>query len=76
MSKNISLVVAGTGEVRDLTLTPGTTAREVLEATGLRDYLISAGPDKPFLASEDDVFRAVPEGGKLYTSTPAVAGAV
>jgi hypothetical protein len=74
MGKNLSLVVAGSGEIRDLTITPGTTVREVMEQSGLRDYLVSQGPDQPFLSQEEDLFRALPEGAKLYASTPAEAG--
>lgn len=74
MTKNVSLVVAGSGEIRDLSIGPGTTVEEVLEASGLRGYLVSQGPDQPFLQRDEDVYRAAPEGAKLYASTPAEAG--
>jgi hypothetical protein len=74
MKKNVALVVAGSGEIRDLTISPGTKVGEVMTATGLNGYLTSTGPDKPFLRPEDDLYEAVPEGAKVYASTPAEAG--
>ena len=74
MGKNIALVVAGSGEIRDLEISPGTRVREVLGTSGLHGYLVSAGPDQPFLGPDDDLYQAVPEGTKVYASTPAEAG--
>lgn len=73
-AKNIELVVAGSGEVRDLTIEPGTTVREVLAATGLSDYQVSRGSNQPFLRADEDLHRSVPDGARLYASTPAEAG--
>jgi len=74
MSKSLAVVVAGSGETRDVSISPGTTARELLDASGLQGYMLSTGPDKPFLASDEDVYRSVANGAKLYASTPAEAG--
>ncbi len=74
MKKNIALVVAGSGEIRDLAVSPGTKVGEVIAATGLQGYQVSQGPDKPFLRAEDDLYDAVTEGAKVYASTPAEAG--
>ena len=74
MKKNISLVVAGSGEIRDLTISPGTKVGEVMAATGLQGYHVSQGPDRPFLRAEDDLYEAVTEGAKVYASTSAEAG--
>lgn len=74
MQKNVSVMVAGSGETRDVSISPATTVRELLEATGLQGYMVSTGPDKPFLASDEDVYRSVATGAKLYASTPAEAG--
>lgn len=75
MVKKVALVVAGSGEIRDLSVEPGTTVGDVLERMRLGGYLVSAGPDEPFLRLSDDIHRAAPEGGRLYASTPAEAGA-
>jgi hypothetical protein len=74
MKKNVALVVAGSGEIRDLTISPGTKVGELMTSTGLQGYLASRGPDQPFLRPEDDLYEAVTEGAKLYASTPAEAG--
>jgi hypothetical protein len=74
-TKTIELVVAGSGEIKDLEVGPGTKVREVLQASGLRDYhQVSIGADQPFLRPDDDVYDNVPDGGKLWATTPAVAG--
>ena len=37
--KKLSVVVAGTGQIRDVEIQPGTTAGDVLHQLGLKDYL-------------------------------------
>src|SRR5262249_40505733 len=74
MKKNVALVVAGSGEIRDLTISPGTKVGEVIAATGLQGYQVSQGPDKPFLRAEDNLYAAMTEGAKLSASTPAEGG--
>ena len=74
VGKNIALVVAGSGEIRDLNISPGTKVREVMTTTGLQGYLASTGPDRPFLRPDDDLYEAVAEGAKIFASTPAEAG--
>ena len=39
--KRLSVVVAGTGQIRDVEIQPGTTAGDVLNQLGLKDYLLS-----------------------------------
>lgn len=72
--KNIELVVAGSGEIRDLAIEPGTSVRDVLAASGLEGYQLSRGSNEPFLRPDDDLHRTMTEGGRLYASTPAEAG--
>jgi hypothetical protein len=74
MAKSVALVVAGSGEIRDLQIGPGTTVKEVMDASRLQGYVVSQGPDQPFLRLDDDLYQAVADGGKLYASTPAEAG--
>ena len=73
--KTVSLVVAGSNEVRDLSIPPGTKVGDALKAAGLEGYLVSRGPNEPFLRQEDDLFEAVPSESKLFASTVPVAGA-
>jgi hypothetical protein len=53
--KKLSVVVAGTGQIRDIEIQPGTTAGDVLNQLDLRDYLLSKGPNDPFFANADTV---------------------
>ena len=46
--KKLSVVVAGTGQIKDIEIQPGTTARDILDQLGLPDYLLSKGPNDPF----------------------------
>jgi len=74
MKKNVALVVDGSGEIRDLIISPGTTVGEVMTATGLQGYLASKGPGQPFLGPKDDLYEAVADGAKVYASTPTCVG--
>lgn len=72
--KRLSVVVAGTGQIRDLEIQPGTTAGDVLAQLNLRDYLLSKGPNEPFLANADSVYDKVSDGEKIFASTKAEVG--
>jgi len=41
--KKLSVVVAGTGQIKDIEIEPGTTAKDILDQLGLQDYLLSKG---------------------------------
>ena len=72
--KPLSVVVAGTGQIRDVNIQPGTTAGDILNQLGLQDYLLSKGPNDPFFANAEPVFDKVKEGDKLFASTKAEVG--
>ena len=72
--KRLSVVVAGTGQIRDVEIQPGTTAGDVLHQLNLPDYLLSKGPNEPFLASADSVYDKVNDGEKIFASTKAEVG--
>lgn len=72
--KRLSVVVAGTGQIRDIEIQPGTTAGDVLTQLNLRDYLLSKGPNEPFLASGESVYDKVSDGEKIFASTKAEVG--
>jgi len=72
--KRLSVVVAGTGQIRDVEIQPGTTARDVLTQLGLPDYLLSKGPNDPFFAAGESVFDKVNDGEKIFASTKAEVG--
>lgn len=74
--KRLSVVVAGTGQIKDIQIEPGTTVRDVLQQLTLRDYLLSKGPNEPFLANADSLYDKVNDGEKVFASTKAEVGVV
>jgi len=73
--KRLSVVVAGTGQIRDVEIQPGTTAGDILNQLRLKDYLLSKGPNDPFFANAESVFDKVNDGEKIFASTKAEVGA-
>jgi hypothetical protein len=72
--KKLSVVVAGTGQIRDVQIESGTTAGDILGQLNLRDYLLSKGPNDPFFANAESVYDKVNDGEKLFASTKAEVG--
>jgi hypothetical protein len=72
--KRLSVVVAGTGQIRDIEIESGTTAKDILNQLGLRDYLLSKGPNDPFFAASESVYDKVTDGEKVFASTKAEVG--
>jgi hypothetical protein len=72
--KKLSVVVAGTGQIRDVEIQPGTTAGDVLQQLTLPDYLLSRGPNEPFFAAAESIYDKVKDGEKVFASTKAEVG--
>lgn len=72
--KKLSVVIAGSGQIRDVEIQPGTTAGDVLNQLGLSDYLLSKGPDDPFFANRESIYDKVNDGAKIFASTKAEVG--
>ena len=72
--KELLVVVAGTGKTHDIRIQPGTTAGDVLNQLGIRDYLLSKGPNDPFFASAETIYDKVNNGEKIFASTKADVG--
>ncbi|MDX2181570.1 MAG: hypothetical protein SFV18_18390 [Bryobacteraceae bacterium] len=72
--KRLSIVVAGSGQIRDVEIQPGTTAGDVLNQLNLAEYLLSKGPNDPFFASAESVYDKVKDGEKIFASTKADVG--
>ena len=71
--KRITVVLAGTGEFKDLAIEPGTTAQDVLNAIGHDDYRLSSSQGAP-CSPTDNIFEIVTDGEKLYAAPHAEAG--
>jgi hypothetical protein len=74
LMKKLSVVVAGTGQIRDVDIQPGTTAGDVLHQLTLPDYLLSKGPNDPFFAAAESIYDKVKDGEKVFASTKAEVG--
>jgi hypothetical protein len=72
--KRLSVVVAGSGQIRDVQIQPGTSVGDVLQQLQLNDYLLSKGPNEPFLANADTLYDKVNDGEKVFASTKAEVG--
>jgi hypothetical protein len=72
--KRLSVVVAGSGQIRDIQIEPGTTVGDVLQQLNLREYLLSKGPNEPFFANADTLYDKVNDGEKVFASTKAEVG--
>ncbi len=74
--KKLSVVVAGTGQIRDVEIQAGTSAGDVLRQLNLNDYLLSKGPNEPFLAAAETIYDKVKDGEKVFASTKAEVGTI
>ena len=72
--KKLSVVIAGSGQIRDIEIQPGTTAGDVLHQLSIPDYLLSKGPNEPFFASRETIYDKVEDGSKIFASTKAEVG--
>lgn len=72
--KNISVLVAGTGSIKDITIKPGTTANDILTELDLGGYHLTKAKGEPPFAEADNVYTQVENGAKLYATTDAEAG--
>jgi len=72
--KKLSVVIAGTGNINDVEIQPGTTAGDVLHQLNLQDYLLNKGPNEPFFAAAESIYDKVKDGEKIWASTKADVG--
>jgi hypothetical protein len=72
--KRIAVVIAGSGEIKDVAIGPATTARDILATVGHMDYVLMKGDRSKTFRASDDVYREVADGDKIYAAPPAEAG--
>jgi hypothetical protein len=72
--KKLSVVIAGSGQIRDIEIEPGTTAKEILDQLNLKGYLLNKGPNEPFFANTESIYDKVNDGEKIFASTKAEVG--
>ena len=75
MAKDLTIVVAGTGEPKDVIVDPGTTAEDVLRGLGLQGYtLCEDGSSSTFFPPDQNIYPLVVDGAKLWASTDPKVG--
>ncbi len=72
--KHLSILVAGTGQFKDVEIQPGTTAGDVLTQLNMPDYLLSKGANDRFFAATESIYDKVSDGEKIFASTKADVG--
>ena len=73
MEKQISVVVAGSDEIRDIGIPPGITVREVLDDLSLKDYKLSRKGGE-LLTLETDLYETANDSEKLFATPPVSVG--
>lgn len=72
--KSIVLIVAGTGQHYDLSIEPGTTARDVLSQTNLSGYRLSKDNGQTVFGENENIYPAIENGEKLHASAKTDVG--
>ncbi|MBI5806285.1 hypothetical protein HZA73_09585 [candidate division TA06 bacterium] len=70
--KTISLIVAGSGVIKDLAISPETTVHDIINQNGLSGYALSKGNEQS-LSQEDNIFNSVMDGDEVYASPEDVS---
>ena len=73
MDKNIA-VVDPAGKIRDLTIRPGTTSREIIAAAKLPKAYGLSPQNGLFFGDNEEVYGQVEDGAKVFASPPAEVG--
>ena len=72
MEKQVSIVVAASGEIKDIALSPGATVMEVLNEAGLQGYKLSRKGGE-LLAPDTDLYSEAMDSEKLYATPEDVS---
>lgn len=72
-NKTISVVIAGSGTIKDIAITPGVTVKSVLEEAGLQDGYVLSRKGGDALANDADIYNLVSDKEKLYASPEDVS---
>lgn len=73
--KKIAAVIAESGQVLDLEIRPGTSVTDILSQLGRSGpHIVTLGKGNAPLSASDNVYQAVPDGAKIFISTPVEVG--
>lgn len=74
--KKATVLIAGAGEdnLRDIEVPVGASAGDVLDALNLDGYILSRADSSQTFAKEEEIYEAIPAGGKLRAVPIAEVG--
>ncbi len=72
MEKQISIVVAASGDIKDIALSPGASVSEVLAEADLQGYQLSRKGGE-LLAPDADLYAVAMDSEKLYATPEDVS---
>jgi hypothetical protein len=73
--KHITVIPAAGGQHTDLAIEPGTTPRDIRRQLNLDDrFILTSGRGAEAFADDENIYPQVPDGAKLYASTPVEVG--
>lgn len=73
MQKVISVVVAGSDQIKDIAITPGVTPKRVLEEAGLGESYVLSRKGGDALVADADIYNLVSDKEKLYATPEDVS---
>ena len=73
MQKTISVVVVGSGQIKDIAITPGVSVKRVLEEAGLEDKYVLSRKGGDSLTNDADIYNLISDKEKLYASPEDVS---
>ena len=64
--KRAAVVIAGSGEVRDIDVMPGTTAGDVLRQLGLEGFVLGKDSGRHMFGETESIYGEITDGEKLH----------
>jgi len=73
--KQIAVVTAASGQQTILGIEPGTTPRDIRRQLNLdENFILTPGRGAEPFGDDENLYPLVPDGAKLYVSTPVEVG--
>lgn len=72
--KQIVVIVAGTGQHHDLSVEPGTAARDILRQVNLPDYVLSKDNGNFVFGADENIYPKIADGEKLAATARTDVG--
>ncbi len=74
--KSIVVITAGTNNHTDLSIEPGTTAKDILNQLNLQGYNLSKDSGRQIFGDSENVYANVDDGEKLHAFSKTDVGKV